>query len=193
VFERFTERAGRILFFARYEASQFGSPSIDTEHLLLGLLREGHGLMARVFANWHLSFEEMRRRIESSIEHRGKISTSIEMPFTLDAKRVLEYAIQEADRLASREVGSAQLLIGILRVEHSLPARLMTEVGMTVDSLRELIATMGVPAHSVSVVAVDVETLSDTIAQLQLECAELRGRVEILERELRGNTGTDPS
>jgi ATP-dependent Clp protease ATP-binding subunit ClpC len=193
VFERFTERARRILFFARHEASQFGSPTIDTEHLLLGLIREGHGLIARIFANWHLSFEEMRRRIESNIEHRGKISTSVEMPFSVDAKRVLEFAIEEADRLAHRDIGSAHLLIGILRVEQSLPARLMTEAGMTVDDLRTFVATTAIPELSVSVGAVDISTLAATVAHIQSECSELRGRVERLERELHGNTGKDPS
>ena len=64
MFERYTERARRVLFFARYEASQLGSISIETEHLLLGLIREGKGLTSRIFARSHLSLESIRKEIE---------------------------------------------------------------------------------------------------------------------------------
>jgi ATP-dependent Clp protease ATP-binding subunit ClpC len=64
MFERYTERARRVLFFARYEATQLGSTSIETEHLLLGLIREGKGLTSRIFARSHLSLESIRKDIE---------------------------------------------------------------------------------------------------------------------------------
>ena len=65
MFERYTERARRVLFFARYEASQLGSVSIETEHLLLGLIREGKGLTSRIFARSHLSLEAIRKEVEA--------------------------------------------------------------------------------------------------------------------------------
>jgi ATP-dependent Clp protease ATP-binding subunit ClpC len=186
LFERFTERARRNLFFARYEATEFGSLSIDTEHLLLGLIRDGHGLIAAVFANWQLSLKEMRQRIESGIEHRGKIATSIEIPFSADAKRALEFAKEEADRLLHADIGSQHLLLGILRVEQSLPARLMNEAGMTIDALRDFLARMEDPEITAVVgTAVSVSTLAYTIGQLQMELADLRRRVEMLEGEVR--------
>src|SRR5260370_969020 len=78
MFERYTERARRVLFFARYEASQLGSISIETEHLLLGLIREGKGLTSRIFARSHLSLENIRKEIEGRTVFREKVSTSVE-------------------------------------------------------------------------------------------------------------------
>ena len=89
MFERYTERARRVLFFARYEASQLGSISIETEHLLLGLIREGKGLTSRIFARSHLSLESIRKEIEGRTVFREKVSTSVEIPFSAETKRVL--------------------------------------------------------------------------------------------------------
>src|SRR5216117_3451017 len=75
MFERYTERARRVLFFARYEASQLGSISIETEDLLLGLIREGKGLTSRIFARSHLSLENIRKEIEGRTVFREKVST----------------------------------------------------------------------------------------------------------------------
>ena len=88
MFERYTERARRVLFFARYEASQLGSISIETEHLLLGLIREGKGLTSRIFARSHLSLESIRKEIEGRTVFREKVSTSVEIPFSAETKRV---------------------------------------------------------------------------------------------------------
>jgi len=97
MFERYTERARRVLFFARYEASQLGSISIETEHLLLGLIREGKGLTSRIFARSHLSLENIRKEIEGRTVFREKVSTSVEIPFSAETKRVLQYAAEECD------------------------------------------------------------------------------------------------
>ena len=74
MFERYTERARRVIFFARYEASQLGSAAIETEHLLLGLIREGKGLTSRLFSKSHLSMEQIRRDVEGRSPYRGKVS-----------------------------------------------------------------------------------------------------------------------
>ncbi len=80
MFERYTERARRVIFFARYEASQLGSGSIETEHLLLGLIREGKGLTSRLFAKGHLSMDQIRKDVEGRSPYREKVSTSLEIP-----------------------------------------------------------------------------------------------------------------
>ena len=98
MFERFTERARRVLFFSRYEASQLGSISIESEHLLLDLFREGKGLTSRIFARSHLSLEDVRKDIEGHTGFREKVSPSIEIPFSTETKRVLRTAAEEADR-----------------------------------------------------------------------------------------------
>src|SRR5215211_7012118 len=117
MFERYTERARRVLFFARYEASQLGGLSIETEHLLLGLIREGKGLTSRIFARAHLSLENIRREVEGRSIFREKVSTSVEIPFSAEVKRALGYAAEEADRLRHNYVGTEHLLLGILREE----------------------------------------------------------------------------
>ena len=137
MFERYTERARRVLFFARYEASQLGSISIETEHLLLGLIREGKGLTSRIFARSHLSLEGIRKEIEGRTVFREKVSTSVEIPFSAETKRVLQYAAEEADRLLHNYIGTEHLLLGILREERSVAATILMEKGMRLASVRE--------------------------------------------------------
>ena len=137
MFERYTEGARRVLFFARYEASQLGSVSIETEHLLLGLLREGKGVTGSIFARAHLSFDRIRREIEERTVFHGKISTSVEIPFSSEAKRVLGFAAEEADRLLHNYIGTEHLLLGILREDRSVAASVLTEKGMRLDVVRD--------------------------------------------------------
>src|SRR6478609_3547090 len=137
MFERYTERARRVLFFARYEASQLGSISIETEHLLLGLIREGKGLTSRIFARSHLSLENIRKEIEGRTVFREKVSTSVEMPFSAETKRVLQFAAEEADRLLHNYIGTEHLLLGILREERSVAASILVEKGMRLNTVRE--------------------------------------------------------
>ena len=137
MFERYTERARRVLFFARYEASQLGSISIETEHLLLGLIREGKGLTSRIFARSHLSLEGIRKDIEGRTVFREKVSTSVEIPFSTETKRVLQFAAEEADRLLHNYVGTEHLLLGILREERCVAASILVEKGMRLSTVRE--------------------------------------------------------
>ena len=113
MFERYTERARRVLFFARYEASQLGSISIETEHLLLGLIREGKGLTSRIFARSHLSLENIRKEIEGRTVFREKVSTSVEIPFSAETKRVLQFAALSFD-VAFQEIFSTLCTGGAL-------------------------------------------------------------------------------
>jgi ATP-dependent Clp protease ATP-binding subunit ClpC len=137
MFERYTERARRVLFFARYEASQLGSISIETEHLLLGLIREGKGLTSRIFQRSHLSLDTIRKDIEGRTVFREKVSTSVEIPFSGETKRVLQYAAEEADRLLHNYIGTEHLLLGLLREERSVAASILMEKGMRLHAVRE--------------------------------------------------------
>jgi len=137
MFERYTERARRVLFFARYEASQLGSISIETEHLLLGLIREGKGLTSRIFQRSHLSLDAIRKDIEGRTVFREKVSTSVEIPFSGETKRVLQYAAEEADRLLHNYIGTEHLLLGLLREERSVAASILMEKGMRLHAVRE--------------------------------------------------------
>ena len=108
MFERYTEKARRVIFFARYEASQFGSPYIETEHLLLGLLREDKALTNR-FLRSHASVESIRKQIEGHTTIREKVSTSVDLPLSNECKRVLAYAAEEAERLSHKHIGTCLL------------------------------------------------------------------------------------
>src|SRR5438876_8879223 len=95
MFERYTEKARRTIFFGRYEASQFGSPYIETEHLLLGLLREDKALTNR-FLRAPDAVESIRKQIEARTVIREKVSTSVNLPLSNECKRVLAYSAEEA-------------------------------------------------------------------------------------------------
>ena len=127
--ERFTEKARRVIFFARYEASQYGSPCIETEHLLLGLVREDKGLANR-YLRAQGSIESIRKEIESRITIRERISTSVEVPLSAESKRILGFAAEEADRLGHKHVGTEHLLLGILREEKCFGAEILQERGL---------------------------------------------------------------
>ncbi len=137
MFERYTERARRVLFFARYEANQLGSASIESEHLLLGLIREGKGLTSRLFARSRLSFESVRQEVESRATSRNEAAVPHEVPFGAEAKRVLGLAAEEADRLRHAYIGTEHLLLGILREERSAAASILGARGMRLAAVRE--------------------------------------------------------
>src|SRR5512139_2363106 len=137
MFERYTERARRVLFFARYEASQLGSVSIETEHLLLGLIREGKGLTSRIFARSEVVLDSVRKEIEGRTVLRERVSTSVDIPFSAETKRALQYAAEEADRLLHTYIGTEHLLLGILREDRSLAALILAERGMRLNLIRD--------------------------------------------------------
>lgn len=141
MFERYDGPARRVLFFARFEASQVGGMSIETEHLLLGLLREGTGVTASLLSTPPLSLQAIRGGIERRIELRDPVSTSIEIPFSEDTSRVLLRAVEEADALRSHSIRPEHLLLGILREEKSPAATVLLELGANIRTLREAIAS----------------------------------------------------
>jgi uncharacterized protein (TIGR03435 family) len=139
MFERMSERAQRVLFFARDEVSQLGSMSIDTEHLLLGLIRESKGLANRLFADAGMALDDIRDEVLRRVPARSRTSPSAEIPFSAAANRVLQHAAQEADRLLHNDVGTEHLLLGLLREHGSVAADVLTSRGLRVDWVREQI------------------------------------------------------
>src|SRR2546426_405851 len=139
MFERYTEKARRVIFFARYEASQFGSPYIETEHLLLGLLREDKALANR-FLRSHAAVESIRKQIEGHTTIREKVSTSVDLPLSHECKRVLAYGAEEAERLSHKHIGTEHLLLGLLREEKCFAAEILHERGLRLSTIREELA-----------------------------------------------------
>src|SRR5436305_8400314 len=140
MFERYTEKARRVIFFARYVASQFGAHAIEPAHLLLGLMREDKTLTARFLARAQASLEAIRKEIEGRAPLREKISTSVELPLAPETKRVLAYAHEESDRLQHRHIGTEHLLLGLLREDRSMAAEILSERGLRLNAVRDEIA-----------------------------------------------------
>jgi acetyltransferase-like isoleucine patch superfamily enzyme len=136
MFERYSERARRVLFFARYEASQFGQPYIETEHLLLGLLREDKQLAGR-FLHSETAEESVRKQIEARTTIREKVSTGADNGFSNGSKRVVAYAAEEAERLGQKQIGTEHLLLGLLREEKCTAAQILQERGLKLKQIRE--------------------------------------------------------
>ncbi|HUD71645.1 MAG TPA: ATP-dependent Clp protease ATP-binding subunit [Dongiaceae bacterium] len=137
MFEKYTEKAKKVLFLARYEASQMGSKVIGSEHLLLGLLKEGDELVQELFARSNVNVELLRAEIEARGPSGEKQVTPIEIPFSEEAKKVLASAEEEAERLLHPNVSDEHVLLGLLRVEDSAAGRILAEKGMRLYALRE--------------------------------------------------------
>lgn len=185
MFERYTEKARRTIFFARYEASQFGSPYIETEHLLLGVLREDKALTQR-FLRSQTHVESIRKQIEDATILREKVSTSVDLPLSNEGKRVLVYAAEEAERLSHKHIGTEHLLLGLLREEKSFAAQLLNGCGVRLSAVREELARRPLE-EAVAVASQESALLSDfSIYLTQLaklgKLLPLVGRENVLEQ-----------
>ena len=135
MFELYTEPARRAIFFARYEASQYGSPKIESEHLLLGLLREGkkHTPVLRQIGRREL----IRKEIESRIIQGARISTSVQLPLSAECRSILKYAVDSAEQLGHPHVDLVHLILAILREEKCMAAEILRERGVEASSLKQ--------------------------------------------------------
>jgi ATP-dependent Clp protease ATP-binding subunit ClpC len=137
MFEKYNEKARRALFFARYEASKLGSRVIESEHILLGILREGEETVSEIFRRFQVKPEDIRREIEGERIFVERISSTAELPLSEESKKILAYASHEAESMLHATVGSEHLLIGILRVEGCTAMRILAQHGFDVYTVRE--------------------------------------------------------
>jgi len=137
VFEKYNEKARRALFFARYEASKLGSRVIESEHILLGILREGEESVTELFRRLKVKPEVLRKQIEGEKVFVERISSTAELPLSEESKKVLAYGSHEAESMLHPSVGSEHLLIGLLRVDGCLAMRTLTQHGLDLYSVRE--------------------------------------------------------
>ena len=142
LFERYTEQARRAIFFARYEASQFGTKAIESEHLLLGLLRE-HPRLAERLHRRNASASEIRKEIEQRKPAGPKTPTSVDLPLSKECKRALAFAADEAHRMKHQQIGNEHLLVGLLREKKCLAAELLRARGIDLESARKDLAQGG--------------------------------------------------
>src|SRR3989454_458996 len=138
MFDRYTETARRVIFFARYEVSESGGTTIESEHLLLGLLREGGSVVTR-FAR-DATVADLRNEITARMTVKEKVATSLDLPLSNECKRILAYTAEEAERLNHRHIGTEHLLLGILREEKCVAAEILHERGLRLNAIREELA-----------------------------------------------------
>jgi ATP-dependent Clp protease ATP-binding subunit ClpC len=136
MFERYTEKARRVIFFARYEASELGSNIIEGEHLLLGLMREDKGLIASVLPSG-VTRDDLDREIRVSLVRAEKFSTSVDLPLSHQAKRILAYASEEAERLSEKHISTKHLLLGMLREPQTIAARALSKHNVSRERVLE--------------------------------------------------------
>ena len=177
MFERYNEKARRTIFFARYEASTFGSPYIEAEFLLLGLLREDRTLSSRLFTSY-ATVEAIRGEIERHHPPAKSIPTSVDLPLSNEGKRVLAYAAEEADRLGHPFIGTEHLLLGILREQNSFAFELLRHHALNLEDLRKDIAEKGPPqGPGVQGQRLPASTLG--FFQLVLKVADLKASIDL--------------
>jgi ATP-dependent Clp protease ATP-binding subunit ClpC len=148
----FTERVRKVLAMAREESRRLHHEYVGTEHLLLGLIREGDGVAAAVLQNLQVDLDEIQERIEEVVKKgRSASPTGPDLPYTSRAKKVLELAMNEARKLNHSYVGTEHILLGLLREEKGVAAQVLGRMGVDVPSARaETLRLLGSPARQPS-------------------------------------------
>jgi len=144
MFNRFTERARRVILLAREEAKRLDHDYLGTEHLLLGLIREGEGVAALALQNLGIDLEQVRQEVEKAVGRGGGSLFLGQIPFTPRAKKVLELAVTEARNLGHNYIGTEHLLLGLIREGEGVAAQILTNLGADLEKVREeVVALLG--------------------------------------------------
>ncbi|QIN78056.1 AAA domain-containing protein [Rubrobacter marinus] len=141
MFERFTERARKVVVLAQEEARHFNHNYIGTEHLLLGLLREDEGVAARALGSLNVTLDEVREQVESIVGY-GEEGTGGQAPFTPRSKKVLELALREALQLGHNYIGTEHILLGLVRESEGVAARVLSNLDVDPDKVRREVVRM---------------------------------------------------
>ena len=143
MFEKYTEKARRTIFFARYEVSELGGHAIEPEHLLLGFLREDKSLLQRLLRKEVRPVRAtLRQRLQEHSRLGNKISTAVEIPLSAEAKEVLRKAAEESAGMGHRHIGTEHLLLGLVKVEGTFAAGVLEEHKIGYDEVRAAIKEM---------------------------------------------------
>src|SRR6476646_1410839 len=137
MFERFTDRARKVMALANQEAQRFNHEYIGTEHILLGLVKEGSGVGANVLKNLDVDLRKVRMEVEKLVKSGPDMVTMGKLPQTPRAKKVIEYAIEEARNLNHNYVGTEHLLLGLLREQEGVAAQVLMNLNLKLEEVRE--------------------------------------------------------
>ncbi|MCF8012704.1 MAG: ATP-dependent Clp protease ATP-binding subunit [Clostridiales bacterium] len=141
IFGRFTQRAQKVLFLAQEEARALKYPYVGTEHVLLGLIREGEGVAAKILSEMSIDANTVRSKVEQVVE-KGENASSGEVALTPRAKKVLELAVDEGRRMGTNYVGTEHLLLGLIREGEGVAARVLTSLGADLNNVRQAVMQM---------------------------------------------------
>src|SRR5512145_1071777 len=146
MFERLTDRARQVMALANQEAQRFNHEYIGTEHILLGLVKEGSGVGANVLKNLDIDLRKVRLEVEKLVKRGPDMVTIGKLPQTPRAKKVIEYAIEEARKLNHNYVGTEHLVLGLLREQDGVAAQVLTNLGLKLEDVREeVLNLLGAP------------------------------------------------
>src|SRR6188508_3415106 len=139
MYERFTDRARKVMQLANQEAQRFNHEYIGTEHILLGLVKEGSGVAANVLKNLEIDLRKIRLEVEKIVQHGpgGEQVVMGRLPHTPRAKKVIEYSIEEARNLNHNYVGTEHLLLGLLREQEGVAAQVLMNLGLKLEDVRD--------------------------------------------------------
>ena len=136
MFERFTERARKVVVLAQEEAQSFGHAYIGTEHLLLGLIREGSGIAAQALGRLNVTLSGSREQLEAIVGH-GEDRDFAQAPFTPRSKKVLELGLRESMQLGHNYIGTEHLLLGLVREREGVANQMLSNLGVEAEEVRE--------------------------------------------------------
>ncbi|MFQ5882144.1 MAG: ATP-dependent Clp protease ATP-binding subunit [Candidatus Methylomirabilales bacterium] len=136
MFERFTERARKVIILAREEAIRLGHNFVGTEHLLLGLVREGDGLAVAILKKLNVNLTTLKAEVEKIVSVGSEVSPAGEVPFTPQAKKVLEYAISEARSMGHNYIGTEHLLLGLIREGEGIASLVLRDLGVSIAAAK---------------------------------------------------------
>jgi ATP-dependent Clp protease ATP-binding subunit ClpC len=141
MFEQYTERAKRVLAFGKYEASQMGSDAMQTEHLLLGLIRGEEDIILKLFSKWNIDPVETRAEVEMMSTYQRRKSAQLEIAISREVQCVLAFAVEEAKALKHEYVGTEHMFLGLLREENAMAGRILAQKGVRVAGVRADVAS----------------------------------------------------
>src|SRR5437899_5054254 len=137
MYERFTDRARKVMQLANQEAQRFDNEYIGTEHILLGLVKEGSGVAANVLKNLDVDLRTIRLEVEKLVQSGPDMVSLGKLPQTPRTKKVIEYAIEESRNLKHNYIGTEHLLLGLLREQEGVASQVLMNLGLRLEDVRE--------------------------------------------------------
>jgi ATP-dependent Clp protease ATP-binding subunit ClpA len=196
MFERFTDRARRVVVLAQEEARLLNHDYIGTEHILLGLAREGDGVAARALESLEISLEAVRQQVEEIIG-RGKRAPTGHIPFTPRAKKVLELSLREAHQLGHNYIGTEHILLGLIREGEGVAAQVLVRLGADLNRVRQQVIRLLADRDPEAIGPVAVASLAGEdvplprpvtggrwVAEIQNALSKITERLDAIERHL---------